>query len=188
MILKLFVIFALMATACNKDDDNKDEQECVKEENFFEAEFNGETIEPHYAQGGGFGLYTLNFQRCPSNDNNWNLSVNTDANRSLFIYLIGVNSTGNYILTSGDPNHVAIQCFESNSIYILDETTYTYSFISSSNGTIEITEYDSGYGILVGTFSAEMVSTADPTVKKTITGAFNLNKSTLDNTQRPCWL
>ncbi|MAP80518.1 MAG: hypothetical protein CL526_05465 [Aequorivita sp.] len=65
----------------------------------------------------------------------------------------------------------------------MDETTYTYSFISSSNGTIEITEYDSGYGILVGTFSAEMVSTADPTVKKTITGAFNLNKSTLDNTQ-----
>tara|TARA_R100000353_G_scaffold52219_2_gene41503 strand:+ start:502 stop:663 length:162 start_codon:yes stop_codon:yes gene_type:complete len=49
MILKLFVIFALMATACNKDDDNKDEQECVKEENFFEAAFNGETIEPHYA-------------------------------------------------------------------------------------------------------------------------------------------
>lgn len=188
IILKVFVIFALMTTGCNKDDDNKEEQGCVKEENVFEAQFDDETIEPHYAQGGGFGLYTLNFQRCPSNDNNWNLSVNTDANRSLFIYLIGVNSTGNYILTSGDPNHVAIQCFESNSIYILDETTYTYSFISSSNGTIEITEYDSGYGILVGTFSAEMVSTADPTVKKTITGAFNLNKSTLDNTQRPCWL
>ena len=188
MILKLLFIFSLALSSCNKDDDNKDEQGGVKDENLFEAEFDGETIEPHYAQGGGFGLYTLNFQRCPSNDNNWNLSVNTDANRSLFIYLIGVNSTGNYILTSGDPNHVAIQCFESNSIYILDETTYTYSFISSSNGTIEITEYDSGYGILVGTFSAEMVSTADPTVKKTITGAFNLNKSTLDNTQRPCWL
>lgn len=175
-------------SSCNKDDDNKDDQGCVKEENFFEAEFDDEPIEPHYGQGGGFGLYTLNFQRCASNDNNWNLSVNTDTNRSLFIYLIGINAIGNYTINTGDPNHVAIQCFESSSIYLLDETTFTYSFISSSNGTIEITEYDSGSGILVGTFSAEMVSTADSSIKKTITGEFNLNKSTLDNTQKPCWL
>ena len=188
MILKLFVIFALMAMGCNKDDDNKDDQGCVKEENFFEANFDGEIIEPHYAQGGGFGLYTLNFQRCTSDDDNWNLSINTDYNISLFIYLIGVNNTGIYTINSGDPNHVAIACFESTAIYLLDETTYTFSFISSSNGTIEITEYDSGHGIMVGTFTCEMVSTADPSVKKTITGEFNLNKSTLDNTKRPCWL
>jgi len=181
-ILLCFILF----TSCNKDDDKA--QDCIKDENFFEAEFDSETIEPHYAQGGGFGLYTLNFQRCASDNNNWNLSVNTDANRSLFIYFIGVNTTGNHTITSGNPNHVAIECFDSTAIYLLDETTYTYSFISSSNGTIDITEYDSGLGILVGTFTCEMVSTADPSIKKTITGEFNLNKSTLDNTKKPCWL
>ena len=187
ILLKIIVVCTLILTSCNKNDDNKEEG-CLKDENFLEASFNDENLAPYYNQGGGFGLYTLNFQRCSSNENNWTLSVNTDSNKSLFIYLIDVNGVGNYPITTGDPNHVAIQCFETTSIYLLDEVTYNYSFISSSNGTIEITEYDSSSGILVGTFTCEMVSTADPSIKKTITGNFNLNKSTLDNTKKPCWL
>ncbi len=73
-------------------------------------------------------------------------------------------------------------------MYIFDEDTFSYTFISNNNGTVTITEYDGGLGILVGTFTAELVSTEDPAVKKIITGEFNLNKSTLDNTQRPCFL
>ncbi len=185
MILKLLIIITFIATSCNKDDDNKNEQGCVKDENFFEAEFDGEPIEPHYAQG---GLYTLYLQRCSPIDNSWKLSVTQEDDIALYINLIDISNTGSYTITNGNPDHVAIDCDEVTSIYLFDETTHTYSFISSSNGTIEITEYDSGYGILVGTFTCEMVSTADPLIKKTITGDFNLNKSTLDNTKRPCWL
>lgn len=188
VFLKLLIICTIIATSCNKDDDNKDDQDCVKEENYFEAQFDGETIEPHYAQGGGFGLYTLYLQRCSPSDNSWKLSVTQEDDIALYINLIDISNTGSYTITNGNPDHVAIDCDEVTSIYLFDGTTHTYSFISSSNGTIEITEYDSGYGILVGTFTCEMVSTADPSIKKTITGDFNLNKSTLDNTKKPCWL
>gem|GEM_PF-3916812 len=188
MILKSLLIVTVLLSSCNKDDDKKEEQGCVKDENFFEAEFDGETIEPHYAQGGGFGLYTLYQQQCSPNDNTWLITMRTEEDLSLYITVTNIVGVGNYSIFSGNPDHIAITCAEVTSLFIEDEATNTYTYISSSNGTIEITEYDSGYGILVGTFSAEMVSTADPTVKKTITGAFNLNKSTLDNSQKPCWL
>ncbi|MBT0606936.1 hypothetical protein [Aequorivita echinoideorum] len=189
MIVKTMMLFALLATSCNKDDDGKEEQGCVKEENFFEAQFDGTTIEPHYAQGGGFGVYTLNFNRCSENEGNWYLSVNTENNGpSFYLYLINVNSIGNYSIEAGDSSQIPAFCDEVISLYIRDEINSTYSFISSENGQVEITRYDNNLGILVGTFTAELVSTADPSVKKTITGEFNLNKSTLDNTQKPCFL
>ncbi|MCB0453061.1 MAG: hypothetical protein KDC94_09295 [Aequorivita sp.] len=188
MILKLLIICAIIASSCNKDDDKKDDEGCVKEENFFEAQFDGQTMEPFYVQGGGFGLYTLNLQRCSPDDNSWILSINTENDINLYLYLVEIMEIGNYSTAIGDPGHTSISCAEVTSLFIEDEASNTYTYISSSNGSIEITEYDSGYGILVGTFSAEMVSTADPSVKKTITGEFNLNKSTLDNTKRPCWL
>ncbi len=179
---------AFSTTGCNKDDDNKEEQGCVKEENYFEAQFESQTIELFYVQGGGFGLYTLNLQRCSPDDNSWILSINTENGINLYLYLVDIIDMGNYSITFGDPGHTSISCAEVTSLFIEDEASNTYTYISSSNGSIEITEYDSGYGILMGTFSAEMVSTANPAVKKTITGEFNLNKSTLDNTKRPCWL
>ena len=188
MILKLFVIFTLMTTGCNKDDDNKDDEGCVKEENYFEAEFDNETIEPYYNHGGGFGLYTLYMQRCSPNDNTWLITIRTEDDLSLYITITNLDVIGNYSISSGNPNHIAIDCAEVTSVFIEDEATNSYTFISSSNGTIEIREFDNGSGILVGTFSCEMVSTADPSIKKTITGDFNLNKSTLDNTKKPCWL
>ncbi|MDP2687658.1 MAG: hypothetical protein Q8O62_10585 [Aequorivita sp.] len=188
VFLKLLIICTIIAISCNKDDDNKDDQGCVKEENFFEAQFDGDIIEPYYNQGGGFGLYTLYLQRCSPDDNTWLITVRTEDDLSLYITVLDIVSTGIYSTTTGNPNHLAIDCAEVTSLFIQDEATNSYTFISSSNGTIEITEYDSGYGILVGTFTCELVSTTDPSIKKTITGDFNLNKSTLDNTKRPCWL
>lgn len=188
MILKSLIIFALLLSSCNKDDDNNGDQDCIKDENFFEAQFDGQTMEPFYVQGGGFGLYTLNLQRCSPADNSWILSINTENGLNLYLYLVDIMEIGNYSTTIGDPGHTSISCAEVTSLFIEDEASNTYTYISSSNGTIEVTAYDSGYGILVGTFTAEMVSSVDPAVKKTITGEFNLNKSTLDNTKRPCWL
>ncbi len=188
MLLKSLIICAIIATSCNKDDDNKDDQGCVKEENYFEAEFDGDTIEPYFNQGGGIGRYILSFSRCYDNGNDWLLTINTENDLGFDFSLIGITGTGNYNISTGNPDHIPANCAENISIYIEDQISNSYTFISSSNGTIEITEYDSGYGILVGTFTCELVSTADPSVKKTITGEFNLNKSTLDKTKRPCWL
>lgn len=53
MILKLLFIFSLVLSSCNKDDATDDDQGCVKVENYFEATFDGQTIEPYYVQGGG---------------------------------------------------------------------------------------------------------------------------------------
>jgi len=184
MILKVFILCTLLTTSCKKDDDPG----CVKEENFFEAEFDGEKIEPFYNQGGGFGLYTLSLQRCFEKNDSWRLSCATKSGVALFISLMDVTQVGSYPISAGDPEHVAIDCAVENSLFVMDVATYSYSFISSNDGVIEITEYDNGIGKMVGTFTAEMVSTTDPSVKKTITGRFNLNKSTLDNTRKPCWL
>ena len=116
------------------------------------------------------------------------ITVRTEADLSFHITVKDLVDTGTYPLVAGDVNHVAIDCAETTSFYVEDEATNSYTYLSSSNGTVEITEYDSSSGILVGTFGVEMVSSADPSIKKTITGEFNLNKSALDNTQRPCWL
>ncbi len=188
MILKSLIIFALLLSSCNKDDDNNGDQDCIKNKNFFEADFDGQIIEPYYNQGGGFGLYTLYIQRCTSNDNTWLFTIRTEDDLGLYITMTNIGAVGNYSISTGNPDHVAIYCAEITSLFIEDESTNSYSYISSANGTIEITEYDSGSGILVGTFTSEMVSTADPSIEKTITGEFNLNKSTLDNTKKPCWL
>lgn len=188
MILKLFVIFALMATACNKDDDNKDDQSCVKEENFFEAEFNGETIEPYYLVSGATSFYTLNYTRCFESDTNWSLSISTENDIRLYLYLIDITETGTYSVIAGDLNHTQALCYNATSIYLVDDVNNVYTYISTGNGQIEITEYNAESGIFAGTFSCEMVSTTNSSVKKVITGEFNVNKSTLDNFEKPCWL
>ncbi len=188
MILKFLIIFALLLSSCNKDDENNGDQECVKDENFFEAHFNGETVEPYYNQGGGVGRYTLSFTRCDDNGNDWLLTINTENDLGLYLSFIGINGTGVYDLNFGDPNHIPANCAENISLYLFNQNAFEYSYLSSTNGTVEITENDNASGILVGTLTCEMVSTADPSVKKTITGEFNLNKSTLDKTKKPCWL
>ncbi len=188
MILKSFLIVAILFSGCNKDDDKSEEQGCVKEENFFEAQFDGETIEPHYNVGGGFGRYTLSFTRCDDNSNDWLLTINTENDLGFYLSFIGINGTGHYEVNNGNPDHIPANCAENISLYIFDQNAFEYSYLSTTNGTIEITEINNASGILVGTFTCEMVSPANPTVKKIITGEFNLNKSTLDKTKRPCWL
>lgn len=87
MILKLLFIFSLALSSCNKDDDNKDEQGCVKEENFFVAQFDGETIEPRWITGGGVSAYTLYVNRNNEDNNDWEISL-TSNNRTSFKFFI----------------------------------------------------------------------------------------------------
>lgn len=184
LFLKTLLFCTILFSSCNKNDD----AQCEKNENFFEATFNNDIIKPYYNQGGGFGLYTLYQQQCPEANESWLLTVRTENNLSLYISLIELIDVGNYRISDGNPNHIAIDCAETTTIYIEDETTNTYTYISSNNGEVKITEYDPKFGKIVGSFTAEMVSTANPSIIKTISGEFNLNKSTLDNTKKPCWL
>ena len=187
-ILKYLTIILLFSSAsCNKDD-NKEDQECVKEENFFEAQFDGNSIEPYYNQGGGIGRYTLSLNRCNDNQSNWLLTINTENDLGLDFSIIGITGTGNFNISAGNPDHIAVTCAENTSIFIEDQALNSYTYISSSDGEIIITEFDSSLGIIVGMFTCELVSTVDPLDKKIITGVFNLNKSTLDKTKKPCWL
>lgn len=106
LYFKILILCALIATGCNKDDNNNDDQGCVKEENFFEAEFDGETIEPYYVRGGGFGLYTLNFNRCPENQDDWLLTVRNENDISLYVLLSDINNVGSYNIVQGNPDLV----------------------------------------------------------------------------------
>lgn len=187
LFLTSFLFCTVLFSGCNKNDDGQANQ-CLKNENFFEAKFDNQTIEPHYAQGGGFGLYTLYLERCYSNEDNWLLSINTEDTLSLYLNLTEISENSIYSIGAGNLNHLALDCDNTTSLYIYDETVNSNIFISSNNGQLEITRYDRGLGIIIGSFTAEMVSTTDPSIKKTITGEFNLNKSKLDNTKKPCWL
>lgn len=59
----LFLLITLFCSvaACKKDDNN--DPDCVKEENYFTAEFGGQTLEPYWHTGFGTTGYTLNINR-----------------------------------------------------------------------------------------------------------------------------
>lgn len=71
--------------------------------------------------------------------------------------------------------------------YSNPNSIYTY-FSLGDTGSIEITEYNSETGILVGTFRCMMYSTHNEGEKKEISGEFNINLTTHDKSIRRCWL
>lgn len=185
-IFKLVIaLFLVTITGCEKDD-KKDDTACLKDENFFEANFMDETLEPYFSSGIS-GRYTLNTLRCVNNEGNWLIRFRTENDISIYFYLTGVNDIGNYVLDNGDIGNVPGICTDESSIYILDGDTLSYTFISTG-GTFTITAYDIDLGIFVGSFTTEMMSTTDSNQVATMTGVFNVNKSILDTTKKPCFI
>lgn len=75
--------------ACIKDDNN--DPNCVKEENYFIAEFDGETLEPVWSNVGfGYSMYMFSMYRPPQNQNNWELIVGTQYPH-IYIIIEGQN-------------------------------------------------------------------------------------------------
>ncbi len=184
---------ALVATtACNKDDDKSEEQGCVKEENYFEAEFDGEVIEPRWITGGGVSAYTLYVNRNNEDVNDWEISLTSNNRISLYFSLMNVDETGNYPIDEASSNGLPPIPFKYSKTYVYIEKIITdstvYYFSKEESGNISITEYNSEKGILVGTFNCNLYSSVNPAIKKPITGKFNINLSTLNIDERPCWL
>lgn len=191
MIIKIFLLVAFIATSCNKDDE-KDEQDCVKEENFFEAQFDDETIEPRWITGGGVSAYTLYVNRNNEDKNDWEISLTSNNRISLNFSLINVDEPGIYTIDAASSNEIPPVPFMFSTTYIYIEKiigdSTIYYFSREGSGNIEITEYNSEKGILIGTFSCDLYSSVNPQMIKPIAGTFNINLSTLNIDERPCWL
>ncbi|MGB3344374.1 MAG: hypothetical protein WBA61_10710 [Aequorivita sp.] len=188
MIIKLFVIVALMAMGCNRDDDNKGDQGCLKEENYFDLKMEEKTFEPYFLVAGGLSFYTLNVTRCSRSSNDWAISINTKENISVYIYIKDVSQPGNYPIFAGNNDHVPAICSEKMSLYIFDEISNAYTYISDGTGELTFTKTDRDIGLFVGTFQCEVTNVQYPNIRKTVSGNFSVNKSTLNNFERPCWL
>ncbi len=192
LILKSLVICSLLLSSCNKDDDNKDDQGCIKDENFFEAEFDGKIIEPRWITGGGVSAYTLYVDRNNEDENDWEVSLTSNNRITLTFSLINVDGTGIYPIDAASSNELPPTPFTFSKTYIyiekiIDDSTIYY-FSEEGTGVIVITDYNIEDGILIGTFNCELYNSLDPSIKMPISGEFNINLSTLDINKKPCWL
>jgi hypothetical protein len=185
-------------SSCNKDDNtNPDEVACEKDENYFTASFDENTLEPYWQTGTpGGSNYTLIVNRNSSNKNNWRITVRVqEPNIDLIVILKNIENVGEYDIETGSIDFLPIAFYNNTYITIFDlnlvETDlfagYTH-FSLEETGGIQITEYDSDRGVLVGTFSCRLYSTEDENDVKEISGEFNINMQTYDNRTRPCWL
>lgn len=195
-MLTLFLLITLFCstTACKKDDNNH--PDCVKEENYFIAEFDGQTLEPTWSSiGFGSKIYNFFVYRQPQNQNNWRLRVGTqDPDVYIYIYMKDIVELGSYPVETGYETDIP-NMFSKTYIYIYNESyggdpnlsIFTH-FSMGDTGYININQYDSAKGIIVGTFNCTMYSTHNEGEEKQISGEFNINLQTHDTSVRPCWL
>lgn len=190
ILFKSILLCFFLFTSCNKDDDKA--QDCIKDENFFETEFDGEIIEPRWITGGGVSAYTLYVNKNNEDVNDWEISLTSNNRISLYFSLINVDETGNYPIDEAASNGLPPIPFKFSKTYIYiqkiinDSTVYYFS--KEESGVINITNYNSEEGILVGTFNCNLYSSVNPAIIKPISGSFNINLSTLNIDERPCWL
>lgn len=192
----LFLLITLFCSvaACKKDDNN--DPDCVKEENYFTAEFGGQTLEPIWSNiSYGSSIYNFSIYRQPQNQNNWKLSVGTqNPDIYIYIYMKDIVGVGDYPIETGTEEDLP-NMFSKTYIYIYNESyagdpnssIFTH-FSLVDTGNINITNYDSAKGIVVGTFNCTMYSTHNEGETLPISGEFNINLQTHDKTVRPCWL
>src|SRR5690606_22769699 len=189
--LLLIITLFCITTSCKKDDNNPD---CVKEENYFTAEFDGQRLEPYWRSGFSPCKYTFNVSNSQDRQD-WELRIGIEnPDLYIYVYMIGINEVGNYSIETGDETDLP-NFLSKTYIYIYNEnyngdpnlSAFTY-FSLGDTGNIEITEYNSTTGLLVGTFSCIMYSTHNEGEEKEISGEFNINLTTHDTCVRPCWL
>lgn len=187
-LLKSLLFCTLLLSSCNKNDDDQ----CAKNENFFEAEFEGQIVEPRWITGGGSRVYTLYINRNQENRDDWAITITAQNNIVLTLSLMNIVGEGNYPVNTGNENDLPIPPpFFRKTFILLNQNVgdpSSYYFSLENTGSIEVTDYNSETGILVGSFRCELYSSLDPSIILPIEGAFNINLSTLDINMRPCWL
>ncbi|MDP2687660.1 MAG: hypothetical protein Q8O62_10595 [Aequorivita sp.] len=189
LILKSLFICTIILYSCNKKDDDN---QCAKTENYLEATFDGGTIEPQYLVGGGIGGYTLYATRNEENKADWNITVLSENNISFYLTILNIQETGTYQFETASEDDLPPPPISYLKTYIfLDENVegpLSYYFSIENTGSIEVIEYNEEVGILVGTFSCNLYNSFNPDIVKRISGEFNINLSTLNIDEKPCWL
>ncbi len=191
---KIILISIILFSGCNKDDDKED---CLKNENFFEAQYKGAVIEPYYISGLDMGGYTFGGNNSSNDINDWNISAGIEnPDIHIFLNILDINGTGTYIMegaTLDDNVHgfsktfIGISDINASDPDINNGSPIIY-LSKEGTGTFEITEYDPSYGIVVGTFNCVLYNTQIEGDVIMFKGKFNLNKSELGFKERPCWL
>ena len=191
--LLLLVTLFCVTTSCKKDDDNND-PDCVKEENYFTAEFDGQILEPYWRTGFGTTRYTFGVNR-DNQYNAWVLSVRIEEpDIYIYIWIIDVNGVGFYPIEYVTYDDLMPPLYQKNYVQIeytdiIADDGYPFMYLSMENTSgIDITSYDSSKGVLVGTFTCGLYAPSNPNDIKQISGEFNINMTTYDPYTKPCWL
>lgn len=187
-ILNFLLVFIMLGfTACNKDDGGN----CMKDENYFIAEFDGQTWEPYWHTGFGTTGYTFYINRNSQNQDDWKLTIGIGNSVYFHVFMKDIGHSGDYPIERGSLEDIP-NIYSKTYMYIMDENyngDHHYTYFSKENtGNINIMKYDSAKGILIGTFNCIMYNTFVEGEEKEISGEFNINIKTHDTSLRPCWL
>lgn len=147
-------------------------------------------MEPYWSSGGyGIPTYTLGIYRNPDNIDDWHFYIMTNVlDFNVYLYFLDITGIGIYSIEMGTMDDLN-QMFEKNFIYIQKGDILEEVYLSLDNALgINVSKYDSVNGILVGTFSCNMYLSSNPNNIVPISGEFNINLSTYNPNQKPCWL
>lgn len=111
-----------MVVCCHNDDNSVN---CVKEENYFTAEFDGQTLEPIWGNW-GFGSkgYELSVYK-PEDQNYWYLTVGTQ-NDIITMNILNIDGLGDYPIETSTIDDLPIpNRFLKTHIYILKIELWT---------------------------------------------------------------
>lgn len=173
----ILILILLSLLACNNDDDRGKDNGG----NTFTANFNGQTIEPEWIHGFGYGSYTLGVGRYWENENSWQISVGSGNDLNLTLYILNINDIGTYPIETANLEDWT-NGYSKTCIFLEDGITAQFSFLSLGNtGSFEITRYESERGILEGSFSCDMYDPQHPEIIKPISGNFKINMETHPN-------
>ncbi|GGD94269.1 hypothetical protein [Planktosalinus lacus] len=178
----------------------KYDEECLKYQNYFIAEFDGYFIEPGWNNGLTFGdRYGLHVFQAPDNPNSWRISfkINTREDMEFNMFFSNIESTGEYPIETGTYEDAVTNPFSKNMMFIRDgslfgggsdENTYIY-FSKGNSGNISITAYNQESGIIKGTFQGQIYSIENEE-EIHISGEFDIDLQTLNDMEnnKPCWL
>lgn len=194
-----FIILAILLIQANISCFKYDE-ECIKDKNYFIAEFDNYFIEPGWKSGFTSGnRYGLHVFQSPDYPNSWRITFNVNAQGDMEfnMFLNNIENVGEYPIETGTFQDAVYNPFSKNIIFIRDASLYsgssyenTYVYFSKENtGNISITSYNQSSGILKGNFQCQMIN-SENAEEIYIFGEFDIDLQTLNNIEnsKPCWL
>lgn len=175
-ITALILLFALsFCTSCNKDDDTPP----ITAENTFSCKINGERFVPE-----DFGSFPNSFDGImsfiPRDSNDWYFQFG-NGEKNIFIYLVDVEATGNYILKASDGDSDFFGETE-NVMEFSNIGNFTSTHKSTNNsGSLKVRSLNINKKIILEFDVITLIGNEDPNNTVTLTdGKLNINLETLN--------